>query len=184
MQVDGNFQLKTTITPKQATGYELTWYSSNDKVVEVDETGKVTPLKPGTCFIIARAKDSGKKTARCKVVVNENTPSSENIIINEIMAANVDVYLDPSLTYGSWVELYNPTDKLVPLGGLYVTDDPENLTKHRLIDNYGILPANGYALLNFDHFEIWTAASYRQIDDKLDCEGGVIIISDGIKTHT
>lgn len=105
--------------------------------------------------------------------------SSQNIIINEIMAANVDVYRDPSTNFGSWVELYNPTSQAVTLGGLYVTDDAENLKKHRLISSYGTLPANGFALLNFDHHEPFTANSYRQIPDKLICDGGTIIISDG-----
>ena len=107
--------------------------------------------------------------------------SSENIMINEIMAANVDVYRDPSTNFGSWVELYNPTDKDILLGGLYVTDDVNNLKKHRLVDNYGPLLANGFAVLNFDHFEVFTPESYRQIDDKLDCDGGTIIVSDGEK---
>ena len=107
--------------------------------------------------------------------------SSENIMINEIMAANVDVYRDPSTNFGSWVELYNPTDKDILLGGLYITDDANNLKKHRLVDNYGPLLANGFAVLNFDHFEVFTPESYRQIDDKLDCDGGTIIVSDGEK---
>lgn len=102
-----------------------------------------------------------------------------SIIINEIMAANVDVYLDPSYNYGSWVELYNPTDESVSLGGLYVSDNPKDLKKHRLMNNYDVLPAHGYALLNFDHHEVWKRKSYRQIDDKLDYDGGTIIISDG-----
>ena len=115
---------------------------------------------------------------------DEVTPASaENIIINEIMAANVDVYRDPSTNFGSWVEIYNPTDKNVQLGGLYVTDDANNLKKHRLVDNYGVLPAGGYAVLNFDHFEVFTPESYRQIDDKLDCDGGTIIVSDGEKIY-
>lgn len=108
------------------------------------------------------------------------TPASaDNIIINEVMAANVDVYRDPSTNFGSWVELYNPTDNNVQLGGLYVTDDATNLKKHRLVDNYGVVLPHGYAVLNFDHFEVFTPESYRQIDDKLDCDGGTIIVSDG-----
>ena len=104
---------------------------------------------------------------------------ANSIVINEIMAANVDTYLDPSFNYGSWVELYNPSDVGFSLGGLYVTDDPQNLKKHRLIDSYGELPAKGFAILNFDHFEIYKMASFRQIDNKLDCDGGQIIVSDG-----
>lgn len=102
-----------------------------------------------------------------------------SIVINEIMPANVDVYRDPSTNFGSWVELYNPSAKSVKLGGLYVTDTPDNLRKHRLVDDYGTLPAHGFAILNFGHHEVWTPTAYRQIKDKLDCDGGTIIISDG-----
>lgn len=107
------------------------------------------------------------------------TPASDNIVINELMAANVDVYRDPSTNFGSWVELYNPSDQSVSLGGLYVSDDANNLKKNRLNDDYGVLPAHGYAILNFDHYENYTVEAYRQINDKLSCDGGTIIISDG-----
>lgn len=100
------------------------------------------------------------------------------IIINEIMSANIDVYLDPSQNYGGWVELFNSSSKSIPLGGLYVSDDKNNLRKHRLSSNYGILPPNGYALLNFGHHDNFTKEGFRQIDFKLNCDGGVIIISD------
>lgn len=110
---------------------------------------------------------------------NVTTPASDNIVINELMAANVDVYRDPSTNFGSWVEVYNPSEQTVSLGGLYVTDDASNLKKNRLNDDYGLLPAHGYAILNFDHFENYTKHAYRQIDDKLSCDGGTIIISDG-----
>ena len=96
------------------------------------------------------------------------------------MAANVDEYLDPSMNYGSWVELYNSSDSDFDLGGMYVSDERDNLLKHRLTDDYGVIPSHGFGILNFDHHEVWTPHSYRQIDFKLDCDGGEIILSDGI----
>ena len=171
--------LQATILPADATYRTLTWTTTDYNVATVDEKGVVTAVGTGTCYIKAASKSDNTKYARCKVTVTENIPTAENLVINEIMAANVDVYMDPSFNYGSWVELYNPTSKGVVLGGLYVSDDPANLKKHRLIDSYGALPAHGYALLNFDHHEIYTYPSYRQIDDDLDCDGGTIIISDG-----
>ena len=171
--------LTANVQPSNATYRNVTWTSTNERVAKVDSKGRVTAMGIGSCYIKATSVDGSGISAQCSVTVTSNTPTSGNIVINEIMAANVDVYLDPSQNYGSWVELYNPTDKGVPLGGLYVSDDPLNLKKHRLIDSYGVVPAHGYALLNFDHHEVWTEASYRQIDDKLDCDGGVIIISDG-----
>ena len=171
--------LTATISPSDATYKNVTWSSTKESVATVDSKGQITAVGVGSCSIIATAKDGSGITARCRVTVKREPATSENLIINEIMAANVDVYMDPSYNYGSWVELYNPTDKIVALCGLYITDDPNNLKKNRLPDSYDALPANGYALLNFDHHEVWTAASYRQIDDKLDCDGGTIIISDG-----
>ncbi|MBQ0046366.1 MAG: CotH kinase family protein [Prevotellaceae bacterium] len=171
--------LTATVLPENATYRNVTWSSSNENVAVVDSKGQITAVGKGTCTITATSKDGAGVKAVCTVNVTNNAASSDNLIINEIMAANVDVYRDPSTNFGSWVELYNPTSKSVILGGLYITDDASNLKKHRLVDNYGAIPANGYALLNFDHHEVWTKESYRQIDDKLDCDGGVIIISDG-----
>ncbi|MDO5483010.1 MAG: CotH kinase family protein [Bacteroidaceae bacterium] len=179
-----SMELTVNVSPQDATNPDVTWSSSNTNIATVDNKGRVTAINTGVCYIIARSKDDATKTARCKVTVKDYALTSKDIVINEIMAANVDVYLDPSYNYGSWVELYNPTSRDIILDNLYVTDDPNNLTKNRLIDNYGILPAKGYALLNFDHFEVWTAPSYRQINDKLDCDGGTIIISDGTNIIT
>ena len=172
--------LTYSILPEDATHKNVTWVSSNTKVATVNiNTGEITAVGLGTCNITARASDTSGMTASCQVNVVQNPATAGSIIINEIMAANVDTYLDPSFNFGSWVELYNPTNKSVSLGGLYVTDDRNNLKKHHLTENYGALPAKGFALLNYDHHEIYTTLSYRQIADELDCDGGVIIISDG-----
>ena len=169
-----------TLAPEDVTYPSVTWSSSNTNVATVDKDGNVTAISVGTATIYATAVDKGGAHTSCTVTVEAPAKaSSENIKINEIMAANVDVYRDPSTNFGSWVELYNPTDKGIALGGLYVTDDANNLKKHRLVDNYGPLSAHSFAVLNFDHFEVFTKESYRQIDDKLDCDGGTIIISDG-----
>lgn len=171
--------LTPIIAPADATIQKVTWKSNNTSVLTVDEKGELTAVNKGTTTVSAIAADGSLIHGSIKVVVSNNEPSSENIIINEIMAQNIDVYLDPNQNYGSWVELYNPTDRSVNLEGLYVSDDKENLKKNKLINGYGVLPAYGYAILNFDHHEVWTEMSYRQIDDELDCDGGTIIISDG-----
>lgn len=175
-----SFLLSYEIVPSDATNRKVTWSSSAPGIVTVDENGLVTAIKTGTVTITAKANDGSGITASCIVTVKGASGATDNnIIINEIMAANVDVYRDPSTNFGSWVELYNPTSQGVKLGGLYVSDDPSNLKKNRLVDDYGVLPANGYAILNFDHYEAFTKLSNRQINDKLDCDGGTIIISDG-----
>lgn len=172
-------QLTYTIQPENATYKAVTWASSNEGVAKVDANGLITAIGQGSATITAYSTDGKNTKSICRVTVKAGEPSAENIIINEIMAANVDVYRDPSTNFGSWVEIYNPTDNGISLGGLYITDDPNNLKKNRLISTYGAVPAHGFAILNFDHFEVWTTNSLRQINDKLDCDGGTIIISDG-----
>ncbi len=115
----------------------------------------------------------------CVNIAFINAQQTSSIIINEVMSSNIDVYLDPSQNYGGWVELYNTSSKSIPLGGLYISDDKTNLRKHRLSSTYGSLPPNGFALLNFEHHNNFTKEGFRQIDFKLDCDGGIIIISDG-----
>ena len=172
--------LTAKVMPEDATYTTVDWASGNTAVATVSSDGKVTAVATGTAVITATAKDGSGVQASCRVTVEKGaTPSAENIVINEIMAANVDVYRDPSTNFGSWVELYNPTDKSVTLGGLYISNDALNLKQHRLVDYYGALGAHGYAILNFDHREVYTKAAWRQIDDKLDADGGTIIISDG-----
>lgn len=99
--------------------------------------------------------------------------SAQSVIINELQAANIDMFVDPSFNYGSWIELYNPTDKSISLNGWYVSDDPGNLKKHRIS---GIIKAKSFTVLWFDHFD--KQYSPRQIDNKLEYEGGIICISD------
>ena len=172
-------QLTAAITPANAIYRKLVWTSSDESVVSVDANGFVTAVGTGAATVTAATTDGSELSASCDITVVSNDVDSDNIVINEIMAHNVDVYLDPSFNYGSWVELYNPSNTTISLGGLYVTDDPGNLRKHRLVEDYGVLAAKGFAILNFDHHEVWTKASYRQIDDKLSAKGGTVIISDG-----
>ena len=59
-------QLTATVKPDAATNKTVTWSTSNEKYVTVDNTGKVTAVKAGEATITATA--SGK-TAECKVTV-------------------------------------------------------------------------------------------------------------------
>ena len=33
------------------------------------------------------------------------------LVINEVMTANIDMFLDPSFNYGNWIELYNTSNE-------------------------------------------------------------------------
>ncbi|MBP8305396.1 MAG: CotH kinase family protein, partial [Phycisphaerae bacterium] len=52
----------------------------------------------------------------------------QEILITEVMAVNGRTLADESGEYGDWVELYNPTGLPIDVGGLFLTDDPEDPT--------------------------------------------------------
>ena len=64
------------------------------------------------------------------------TPGAINIrpqlYINEIMSRNRGTIADESGQYDDWIELYNATDKLIRLDGLFLSDDLADPTKWRL----------------------------------------------------
>lgn len=100
---------------------------------------------------------------------------ADGIVINEVMPANIDMYLDPSYNYGGWIELYNPTDVPFPLVGCHVSDDPSTPCRFRLPKGSPTVPAHGYATLWFDHHDYYGP---QQIDFSLDIDGGTLFLSD------
>lgn len=178
MEIGATHQLTASYIPEDATLRNCSWKSSNTTVATVDAMGVVTATGLGTCTITATAKD-GTASAKTTVNVVFTPPTASQLTINEIQVSNYDMFLDPSFNYGSWVELYNATDKDANLGYLYVTDDASNLKKHHLRKDFGNVPAHGFKNLWFDHQGIWNQGELRQIGFKLNIDGGIIIISDG-----
>lgn len=109
-----------------------------------------------------------------------------NLLINEIQVANIDQYLDPGINYGGWIELYNPTDDVINLGGLYVkgTDMEGEEKLFHLRSDYGKVPSHGFRNIWFDHNahydnkEEKSYKAYHQVEWKLDYKGGTIAILD------
>jgi hypothetical protein len=51
-----------------------------------------------------------------------------HLVISELMARNSTTLLDGNGESSDWIEVYNPTDTSVNLGGWYLTDSASNLT--------------------------------------------------------
>ena len=81
MKVGELFQLKPTIVPDTATIRDITWTSSNENVVTVNN-GKVLGKKKGNATITV--KTSSNKTDTCNIVIKEK----------EIMAKSIDLSID------------------------------------------------------------------------------------------
>ena len=162
------------IKPSNALQKALTWQSNNPAVAVVDNNGQVTGLSAGTAKITATTTDGSNLSATVDITVKRNDPTAASLVINEIMASNVDEFISPAFNFDGWIELYNPTDQAVTLGGLYISDDANNLKQWRIPTVFGILPAKGYKLVWFDSNVI----SPNNAPFKLDVDGGTIYISD------
>ncbi|MBQ7495928.1 MAG: CotH kinase family protein [Bacteroidaceae bacterium] len=103
------------------------------------------------------------------------------LIINEIQVANIDGFIDPSVNYGGWIEFYNPTDEPISMGKLYVSLDSTNLKFFKLHTSVATVPAHGFRNIWFDHYDTgnkYSASASRQVNFKLDYEGGTFYLSD------
>ncbi|MBR4730133.1 MAG: lamin tail domain-containing protein [Prevotella sp.] len=96
------------------------------------------------------------------------------LVINELMASNAGVEISPAINFDSWIEVYNPSDQAVNLGGMYLSDDANNLKKWQMPSDMGKVPAKGFKV-------IWLGSADSnelQAPFKLDCDGGAIYLSD------
>ncbi|UCG56704.1 MAG: lamin tail domain-containing protein [Phycisphaerales bacterium] len=53
------------------------------------------------------------------------------LVINEVLASNSSVIADPQGEYDDWIEIHNHGEGPVDLGGMYLTDDPQQPTNWR-----------------------------------------------------
>ncbi len=105
---------------------------------------------------------------------NVSPPESGDLVVNEIMAANIDMFMSPAYNFNSWFELYNTTDKMIDLSGCYLSDDATNLKKWKMPETIGKVPAHGYKVIWMGDNEINTNIS----PFKLEYEGGEIFLCD------
>ena len=79
-----------------------------------------------------------------------SAPFKPTILINELVAASQPV-TDSLATapINSWVELFNPTDADIDVGGWYVSDDANDLAKFRLPTD-ALVPAEGFLVFEQD----------------------------------
>lgn len=116
----------------------------------------------------------------CSQVVSAQSTASK-LVINEIMAKNIDMMIDPSYNYGGWIELYNPTNAPISLSGLYISYDKSNPKMVAIPSGSGTVPAKGFKTLWFDHFSTdndYSDKAKYQIDFKIHTDGDELFISD------
>lgn len=79
--------------------------------------------------------------------------SAENgvlVVVNELLASNTRTLKDAQGDYDDWIELHNPTDAVIDVGGMYLTDDADDPTKWQIPTGDPSLtriPAGGYLVI-------------------------------------
>ena len=176
MAIGEELQLTATILPENATYRKLTWLSTDTDIATVDENGVVKALSKGETTIVATTTDGTQISAYCNITVSDNGGDKSSLIINEIMAANIEECMDPTFNFGGFIEIYNPTETSASLAGYYISDDAADLKKWKMPIDIGAAPADGFLAVWFDHYGFYTKMT--QVPFKLDCDGGTIYISD------
>jgi hypothetical protein len=99
---------------------------------------------------ISTTDDSSKES----IVVDDSEPSNNvklpDLVINELLAANVATNADEAGEFDDWVELYNAGNKLIQFEGLYMTDNMDNPTQWALPAGKGLGPGE-YVLIWCDN---------------------------------
>lgn len=76
------------------------------------------------------------------------------VVINEFMAANTQTVANSQGDYSDWIELYNPADTAVDIGGWYLTDDVSEPKQWRIArdrPDETTIPPRGYLLIWADN---------------------------------
>jgi hypothetical protein len=90
------------------------------------------------------------------------------------MASNTGEVMSPAINFDSWIEVYNPGEATVNLGGMYLSVDPSNPLAWQMPSNMGSVPAKGFKVIWLGSNDIKS----NQAPFKLDCDGGTIVLSD------
>jgi len=104
------------------------------------------------------------------------------VIINELMASNETIIMDPQEEFDDWIELHNVTGDQVDLSGWYLSDNPGNPRKWELPANT-VIEANGYLIIWAD--EDGNAPEGLHASFKLSADGESLSLAspDGADNH-
>ena len=103
-----------------------------------------------------------------------STVLSAFLIINELMASNAGAVMSPATNFDSWIELYNPGDDAVDLGGMTLSDSKGR--SWQMPVTMGSVPARGFKVVWLGSNDIKS----NQATFNLDCDGGTIILTDNV----
>ncbi|MHC4424487.1 MAG: lamin tail domain-containing protein [Planctomycetota bacterium] len=103
------------------------------------------------------------------------------LAVSEFMASNSSTLLDENGDSSDWIEIYNPTDRIINLDGWHLTDDAGNLTQWEFPDGVGLDPGQFLVVFASEKNQA-TAGSELHTNFRLDVEGDYLALvqSDGV----
>ena len=106
------------------------------------------------------------------------TGNAQHLIINEILTSNSKINTDGFGEYDDWVEIYNTSDTTIQLAGMFLSDDPENPSKHEI----GLTESYWTAVEPDNYILLWTdndpEQGQRHISFSLNKKGGYLGLYD------
>lgn len=153
----GNIQVNTLFIDENTLGWQTQPYPWDGEYYTNIEVRLEAIAKPGYQFVEWQG-DFTSTDPILTFTMSENTvvdaifepvaiEEAPELLINELMATNDDVFPDENGEFEDWIEIYNPTMEAVTLSGLYLSDDPEEPTKWQIPMNGEqnvTIPADGY----------------------------------------
>ncbi|MBN2601902.1 MAG: lamin tail domain-containing protein [Candidatus Marinimicrobia bacterium] len=108
----------------------------------------------------------------------EDIDVADVLFINEFMADNDSVNPDENGDYDDWVEIYNSSDMDIDIGGMYISDDSDDLTAWQIpttAPDSTTVPAGGFILVWCDKE---TDQGILHVNIKLSKDGETIILTE------
>ncbi|MBO4743418.1 MAG: Ig domain-containing protein, partial [Bacteroidales bacterium] len=137
----GSQKMSYDIFPENATDPSISWESSNDNIVSVDQSGNITPVGVGECEIIAIAQDGSNVQGSClvRVIPSEITDckyTAELSFNNDEEIQRIEVSITPD--DGSHTILFKSYDESVAIvdSDGYVTPKGDGTTYIEIRDEY------------------------------------------------
>lgn len=157
-----------------ANGFRLIWcdnqpdQDTNHAPFTLDEEGgTITITGPNQALLetytfgdIGENASYGRQSdgANASIIFTSPTPTMtnqlvfiqpENLLINEVLSANQNDIEDNADQREDWIEIYNPNNYAVNLGGYYLSDNSENRSKWRIPTSFPdsvTVPAHSWIL--------------------------------------
>lgn len=135
---------KTELTAVIPAGHQFVGWQVDDVMVSADTVLDLRSLELGSRSSVVALFESFPLGG-----VGGGLP----IRINEVSAAN-DIYISDYQKKSDWIELYNTTDSLIDLAGMYLSDNPAKPQKYQIpADGNTLIAPHGYRIVWCDNRE-------------------------------